>query len=238
MIVRKPDWQSDDGTVQLYHGDCLEVLPELEAGNVDVVVTDPPYGIGYKAHQYPNSVFDGVLHGDDKLFDPSPIVNLGVPTIIWGGNNFADKLPKGGWLCWDKRCGEDVDAVWGSPFELAWHSRPQVFKMKRLMHFGWHNADGPIKRVHPTQKPIALMQWCLSLVVDGRVCDPYMGSGTTGVACVNLGRRFIGIEIDRGYFDIAVKRIQQAFDDFALLAPLQQETQAEMFNAKCPTKTG
>lgn len=214
--MRAPDYTSPDGTVRLYCGDCLALLPEMEAWSVDAVVTDPPYGINYEASRYRNALHSGVILGDDQDFDPSPILAVGVPSILWGANNYAERLPRGGWLCWDKRCLEEADRIHGSPFELAWHSDCHKFKMLRLQHCAAVNADGYGRRVHPTQKPIALMEWCLGFVPDGVVLDPFMGSGTTGVACIRTGRKFIGIEKEPRYFDIAVKRIERAFEDQAL----------------------
>lgn len=228
--MKQPDYISPDGTVTLYCGDCLDILPGLAAGSVDAVVTDPPYGINYEASRYRHALHAGVLHGDDGDFDPSSIVYLRVPSVIWGGNNFSQRLPRGGWLCWDKRTNEAADKILGSPFELAWCSDRQKFLIIRLQHGGAINADGPVPREHPTQKPVRLMEWCISLVPGVVVLDPYMGSGTTGVACVRTGRKFIGIEIERRYFDIAVKRIERAFEDQALFKqPGPAHTQGEMF---------
>jgi len=203
-----PYWRSDCGRHTLYHGDCLAILPHLSG--VDCVVTDPPYGIGYEPSRYRNAVFSKIIHGDDSAFDPSIILSLGVDCLVWGGNNFADKLPRGGWLCWDKRTNEDADKILGSPFEMAWTTRETTFKMLRCMHGGVVNADGNTARVHPTQKPIRVMIWCLGFVKGETVLDPFAGSGTTGVACAMTGRRFIGIEIDEGYCAIAKRRIEEA----------------------------
>ena len=209
-----PTWESEG--VQLFLGDCLEVLPTL--GSADAVVTDPPYGLEYDPQRYnrstgTDSIFTAI-EGDDAEFDPRPWLNF--PTcLLWGANNYTQHLPRAGWLCWDKRCTPKADKIFGSPFELAWFRAPKrerVFKIARIQHGGVINADGTnVKRVHPTQKPIALMLWCLEVAKYPRtVFDPFMGSGTTGVACVKTGRKFIGIEIHEPYFEIAVKRISEA----------------------------
>jgi len=209
-----PTWQSGD--VQLYLGDCLQVLPTL--GSVDAIITDPPYGLDYDPQRYnasttTESVFLSI-EGDDAEFDPRPWLKF--PTcLLWGANNYTRHLPKAGWLCWDKRCNPNADRMFGSPFELAWFRAPErerVFKIARIQHGGVVNADGHnVKRLHPTQKPVALMDWCLTVADHPKlVLDPFMGSGTPGVACVKTGRRFIGIEIHKPYFEIAKKRIVEA----------------------------
>ena len=98
--------------VTLYQGDCLEILPTLEG--VDAVVTDPPYGIAYEASRYVGASFSGVMQGDDSDFDPRTLLALNKPTIIWGANNFSDRLPRGGWIVWDKRCCVEADRAFGS----------------------------------------------------------------------------------------------------------------------------
>jgi len=198
--------------VTLYQGDCRDVLSEV--GKVDAVISDPPYGINYEASRYAGSQFKGVLKGDEKDFDPSLLLTLHVPaTVIWGGNNFSDKLPRGGWFVWDKRCSEEADRMLGSPFELAWVSDKSKFRMKRLKHAGYIHADGgKVGRVHPTQKPIELMAWCMEQVKVPRgaiVIDPYMGSGSTGMACMRTFRNFIGIEIDPIHFETSVRRLRK-----------------------------
>ena len=192
--------------IDIYLGDCRDILPSLP--KVDLVLTDPPYGIDLKNT---NPIYkDSAIYGDEEDFDPTfllPFENL----IIWGANNFAHKLPKGGWLCWDKRCNEIADKAIGSPFELAWINKPSMFKIKRLQHGGFINADVPNqKRFHPTQKPIDLMMWCIELLDNPQtILDPFMGSGTTLRAAKDLGRKAIGIEIEEKYCEIAVSRLRQ-----------------------------
>ena len=133
--------------------------------------------------------------------------------IAFGANNYPEQLPhRGRWLCWDKRTIDGAaDAMLGSPFELAWINRTTGYgRIFRLLHGGVVNADGG-KRVHPTQKPIALMEWCLGFLPDARtILDPFMGSGTTLVACQRMGRSGTGIELDPDYFAIACKRVDEA----------------------------
>ena len=131
-------------------------------------------------------------------------------SVIWGANNFSDKMPVGGWLVWDKRCGESADRMFGSPFELAWTSRRTTFKFKRLQHGGAVNADGHgVRRVHPTQKPVELMRWCISLFSTARtIVDPYAGSGTTLIADMIEGRKAVGIELDEKYCEVAAARLE------------------------------
>ena len=200
------------GDCTLYRADCREVLPLLP--KVDAVVTDPPYGIGYDPKQYDGAFSAGIV-GDAVAFDPAFLLGIQGRKIFWGANNYADKLPRGGWLVWDKRCSDAADRILGSPFELAWTDNAKTYRIARILHAGKLNADGmheQLARVHPTQKPIKLMQWCLEQLPDARtILDPFMGSGTTGVACVKLGRKFIGIEIEPKYFEISCKRIEQAY---------------------------
>ena len=200
------------GTATLYFGDCLEILPTLE--RVDAVIADPPYGINYEASRYPGALFDGIIAGDELCVDVTPL--LVFPRVaIWGANNFANTLPAGGWLCWDKRCMESADKMMGSPFELAWVNDRQKFKMKRLQHGGCVNADGDESRLHPTQKPVAIMAWSMDVVktpTGATVLDPFMGSGTTGIACLRTGRNFIGIEIDPKHYATACERIAREID--------------------------
>lgn len=189
------------GDCRLILGDCLEVMPTLDP--VDAVVTDPPYGIGInKSQRLSVSRGFGSDTWDESPADLSWLLPMGVPSIVWGGNYF-DLPPTRAPLVWDKNnAGRDF-----ADFEMAWTNLDMV---ARRIIFRPMNMDGG--KVHPTQKPIAVMQWCLGFVHDAQtILDPFMGSGTTGVACVKLGRKFIGIELDEGYFDIACKRIEKAY---------------------------
>jgi DNA modification methylase len=194
------------GDATLYLGDCGDVLPSL--GRVDAVVTDPPYGIGQdggrghrkrsRARVQEKRSWDATRPAPD-VFDR--LLGMSDEQIIWGGNYFADLLPPTmGWLYWSKLIGGDF-----SDGELAWTSRNRALK-----EFSHRKTNSEME--HPTQKPIELMRWCLGFVPNARlVLDPFMGSGTTGVACANLGRRFIGIEREPAYFDIACRRIEEAY---------------------------
>lgn len=191
------------GAATLYCGDCLEILPELSG--VDAVITDPPYGIGFAAQPTKWQRRAGKLpeSWDDKTVDLVPsLVTLADCVVIWGGN-YYELPPRRGWLSWFK---PDAPPSMAS-FELAWTSRDQ-----NARQFSCSISQTNPERVgHPTQKPVALMCWCIDAVNAGDlVLDPFMGSGTTGVACMNLGRKFIGIEIEPKYFDLACRRIEDA----------------------------
>jgi site-specific DNA-methyltransferase (adenine-specific) len=225
----QPTWQTDDGSVQLYLGDCREILPTLEAGSVDAVVTDPPYGISYDAShdKYKNGIGRRECTWDKEPFDPAPILALEVPTILWGGNCFSSRLPDhAGWLCWRKTVRNDAD-IRQADMELAWTNCVQRSRTFQHLWIGaYRDSESGIQNVHPTQKPIAVMIWCVKLLPGAtKILDSYMGSGTTGVACIRTGRRFIGIEIDPGYFAIAVKRIEDELNRQPLFAEQEQEKQ-------------
>ena len=204
------------GDCRLLLGDCLEILPLL--GKVDAVVTDPPYGICHKSGGGTGGKWNSVRHhgvtiaGDDRPFDPAPFLSLAVPVVMWGANFFSDKLPGAGWLIWDKRPGIEDMVFNRSDAELAYFSGTKTVKTIRHL---WHGIcrDSEVgEHWHPTQKPVAVMQTCIGYLPKAQtILDPFMGSGTTGVACVKLGRKFIGIEIDPGYFDIACERIRKAY---------------------------
>jgi DNA modification methylase len=193
-------------SVKLICGDCLDVLPGLASGSVDAVVTDPPYGIGI-ARSHRLVVEKGWAAGewDDVPLDQSAIdllVGLAPNVIIWGGNYYR-MPPTRGYLVWDK----DNDGRDFGECEYAWTTLDSV---SRIFRYRPQNMDGG--KVHPTQKPIALMKWCVEKISrpGDTILDPYMGSGTTGIACAQLGRNFIGIEKDPHYFAIAERRIRAA----------------------------
>ena len=136
------------------------------------------------------------------------MLKISSSAIIWGGNYFTDKLPQGNfWLVWDK---ENTMPTF-SDCELAWSNIPKN-SVKRLVYRQNGCMSKEKERFHPTQKAIGVMQWCLTHIPDAKtILDPFMGSGTTGVACAKMGRQFIGIELDEDYFDIACKRIEEAY---------------------------
>ena len=211
----------DDFINKVICGDCLKILSEIPDGAVDAVITDPPYGINLdttnknqhrsvlaKAKDYPKIV------GDDKPFDPNQLIKrfFNKPMFLFGANNYHRSLPQsGGWLIWDKTGGgrhfnDNADA------ELAWSN---VTNTPRMFHHMWHgmmkDSERQDQRQHPTQKPVALMAWIISKWTkpDDLILDPYAGSGSTLVACKQLGRRYIGIEISPEYCRIAEDRLRQ-----------------------------
>lgn len=222
------------GDCRLLLGDCLEILPTL--GKVDAVVTDPPYGIGEarndnasrsclaQSKAYTKSDWDDI---------PATAIHMALMRevskrqIIFGGNYFEGLGPTSCWLVWDKQNGENDFA----DCELAWTNLP---KAVRRIYWRWHGMirKGNDVREHPTQKPVGVMEWCMGhLPADAEtILDPFMGSGTTGIACVKLGRKFIGIEIDEGYFEIACKRIRDAYaqPDMFVSQPFEQPKQEKM----------
>ena len=225
------------GDATLYHGDCLEILPTCRASleTADAVVTDPVYGNSYKVNRkrtrasglnwkalHPEQQVDPEWQdiSDDVPFDPTRW--LAFPEVIlWGSNHYAEHLPNAScWLVWDKKCDGTPDNF--SDCELAYTNlkgpvRKFAHLWRGLVRAGKENvSNGP--KVHPWQKPEALMTWCVNMTKGETILDPFMGSGTTGVACANLGRKFIGIEIERKYFDIACERIEAAYAQGRLFA--------------------
>ena len=199
------------GDATLYLGDCREILPTL--GKVDAVVTDPPYGIGWMTPCSPKRPKSGwTVHGDDQPFDPSPWLQW--PCVLWGANHYASRLPNAaGWLVWDKR--HNMPSNDQSDVELAFCN---VGGSARIFRKTWNGGgsllaeNGPERAIHPTQKPVAVMAWCMGFLPDAEtILDPFMGSGTTGVAAIKLGRKFVGIEIEPKYFDIACRRVEEAW---------------------------
>jgi DNA modification methylase len=236
------------GDCRLILGDCREVLPTL--GKVDAVVTDPPYGIGIAAtgtvgatgrngsghrlgarsvKQYAASDWDR----NGLSVEQWALIKAIAPVwIIWGGNHLSDVLgSSAGMLVWDKKCQNGWDDTF-SELEVAWTNA--ITRAKGFRHL-WAGAIRASEhtanvREHPTQKPIALMEWCLGYVPSAQtILDPFVGSGTTGVACVLQGRKFIGIEREPSYFDIACRRIEQAYKQPRLFTePVQKPVQPSL----------
>ena len=215
------------GNATLYHGDCREILPSLP--KVDLVLTDPPYGIGadkgkkgaisfngskpIERAYYPENNWDNQRPEAELILS---VVATGDSVVLWGGNYFADVLPAmGRWLWWDK-C--QTMPSYGDG-ELAWTNFKQTTPKKFVYANNKIFADR-VERHHPTQKPLPLMEWCINLApkTTSTVADPFAGSGTTGVACANMGKTFYGIERERKYFDIACERIERAYAQQRLFA--------------------
>lgn len=193
----KPYYERDGITI--YHGDCREILPSIKA---DVVVTDPPYGIGFAAQ--PTKWQRRAGHKPEAWDDERPALGmalLAAPTqCIWGGNYFI-LPPSRGWLAWTK---PDAPPSMGS-VELAWTNLD-----RNARHISCSVGETNPERVgHPTQKPLRVMTWCVAAMPPGSILDPFMGSGTTLVAAKLEGRKAIGIEIEERYCEIAAKRLAQ-----------------------------
>ena len=209
--------------VTLYNADCLDVLPILTG--VDAVISDPPYGMKYKrAGNSKNSisstgkVWTEAIIGDDIPFDPTPWVKW--PCAFTGAHWFYDRLPAGGTIhTWDKR--GPYDAIDQADCDQIWCS---LRKPSRKLECVWRGlcrkteVNDPI--IHPTQKPVMVMAWMmerLEVAAGATVLDPYMGSGTTGIACLQTGRNFVGIEIDPEHFKTACARLERECNQGALL---------------------
>lgn len=203
--------------ITIYHGDCREILPHVTA---DVVVTDPPYGIGEARGK--NKTRGGVCPATDygvAAWDDAPIdapllglvLSAAPHTCIFGGNYYA-LPPTSCWLVWDKdNTGDFADC------ELAWTNWKMAVRRIRYRWNGMLQEPGlpKEKRQHPTQKPMPVIKWVLGLAPStGTVLDPFMGSGTTLVAAKQLGRKAIGIELEERYCEIAAKRLAQEVFDF------------------------
>lgn len=214
------------GNATLYLADCMDVLPLLP--RVDAVITDPPYGIGYvhggggkgttpyliankaktKAAGHCRAIY-----GDDEPFDPSPFLFADF-VMMFGADHFRARLPDGGtFIAWDKSCGVGPQDSFADA-EFAWCSA----RIKRnVVRYLWKGVvsekageEGGL-RYHPTMKPQGLMRWCVEQAGDASVIfDPFMGSGSTGVAAVRMGKKFIGCEIDEKHFAVACRRIEDA----------------------------
>jgi site-specific DNA-methyltransferase (adenine-specific) len=222
----------EHGGITIYHGDCREILPSLAYARAELV-TDPPYGIGWqtdytslrdgkngeKGYGYMRKKHDPIV-GDSEPFDPTHLLSFD-RAVIWGANNFSDKLPRGSWLVWDKRADNghallaDAEVAWKSTgsgvfiFDYCWHG------FARPSEPGTRDAGGRCITFHPTQKPVALMRWSIKkLGAKGTIVDPYCGSGPTLIAAKNLGLEAIGIEIEEKYCEIAAKRLSQEVFDF------------------------
>lgn len=188
------------GNATLMLGDCRDILPTL--GKVDAVVTDPPYGIGIAAN--PVRQAHQPMDWDNEVAEASlirAVVDASGDAILWGGNYFS-LPPAQCLLIWDKLQPHDFSLAM---IEAAWTTLKKPAKMFRYSVTSY-------SKEHPTQKPLPLMKWCIGHLPDTAktILDPFMGSGTTGVAAVQMGRSFIGIEREPVYFEAACRRIREA----------------------------
>lgn len=211
------------GDATIYLGDCRELLTTL--GHVDALVTDQPYGMNYtiNARSWQNEGLDalkpfkmekrGPIVGDEQAFDPAPFLTF--PKVaFFGANKCAHALPQGGrWIVWDKRRDSKPDDH--SDCELVWTNRPGADRIHRqkwrgIVREGEENCSRS-RKLHPNQKPVALMTFVLEQIGAKRgdvIFDPFMGSGSTGVAAIRMGMKFVGIEIDASHFEIALQRLR------------------------------
>jgi len=198
------------GGQTLLLGDCREIVGALE---FDAVLADPPYGIRHRRGAYASRKWRAHtasrrIAGDSRPFDPTAWIKW--PCILWGANHFAGQLPHGRWLMWDKTLGAGAGDF--SEFEVAWQSCKGADRIFRHMWMGiQRESEHGAPRLHPRQKPVALMEWCLGFLPNAQtILDPFAGSGSALVACQRLGRHGIGIEIDEDYFNLACRRVEEA----------------------------
>jgi DNA modification methylase len=222
MTPPTPYYEQDG--IQIFHADCRNVLPALDPGSVDLVLTDPPYGISLDTANHrrkrtalaPANDYDPVFL-DDMAFDPAPLMAYR-RLILFGANHFASRLPESAsWLVWDKTAGLQSDRPLGfndnADAELIWTNLPGPVRVLKHQWIGMMKAtERDEARLHPTQKPVALMTWLVGHFTKpgDLVLDPYMGSGPIAKACQMTGRRYIGIEIHEPYVQRAVQRLAQS----------------------------
>ena len=220
------------GDATLYQGDCMDILPML--GRVDAVITDPPYGMNIAARGTVGTSKKAIAKDYGKSdWDKFPPPDYLIDTLremsdwqaFFGGNYFT-LPPTSCWLVWDKlNTGGFADC------ELVWTNWP---KAVRRLQWRWNGMirQGNEARYHPTQKPLEVMKWVIELCPKSEtILDPFMGSGTTGLAAIQLGRKFIGIEREEKYFNIAVKRIEQAYAQGQLFEPERTKHEQTSFAA-------
>lgn len=217
--------------VKLMLGDCLDVLPTLSG--IDAVVSDPPYGMNWNTDSRRFSKGNTGLWdlkgagrdrpriiGDSAPFSPDTWVSF-PKVVLWGANHYAARLPTGTTLVWVKK-RDEMFGTFLSDAEIAWmRGGHGVYCFRRNFATPTRRKEGGGEAAHPNQKPVALMRWCierLKLKPGSTILDPYMGSGTTGVAAVELGFNFIGVEIDPTHFATAERRIEAARNSTPLFA--------------------
>jgi len=202
-----------DELVRVIHGDCRKVLRTLPLAEIDCILTDPPYGIrartdyrSSRGRRFPRII------GDDRPFEPAPWL-IFPKVVLFGANHFSQWLPpSAAWFVWDRRDGVTTNCQ--ADCELAWTNLPGTARIFRHLWSGFVKAsERGQRRVHPTQKPVALMEWCIDRIKPRMILDPFMGSGTTLVAAKRKGIPAIGIEISKRYCHEAVKRLKAECQD-------------------------
>ena len=224
MMTNLPTPYYDQDGITIYHADCRDILPLLEPGSVDLVLTDPPYGIGLK---------ENGRHGYNWNIVGDANQEIGQIVLGWAASRdvatvtfAAPRKPwPGEWrqlLVWDKGGavggGGDIETCWKFSWELIQVARTGILNGRRdeaVLRFpvGQRNYHD-----HPAQKPVELVQYLLGKVGGTTILDPFMGSGTTLRAAKDLGRKAIGIEIEERYCEIAVKRLAQQVLPFEMVA--------------------
>jgi len=222
--VTLPKPYYDHGGITLYCGDCREILPQL--GRFDLLLTDPPYGVNIDTDNSARdlrqrvsraNIWRSLQHapvaGDDEPFDPGHLVAPAAARILWGANNYSSRLPDSPcWLAWDRKCGRTGETT-QTDAELAavFGCRLTTVRVFRHLWSGYQrDSENRGGSLHPTQKPVALMSWCLGFFPDAKtIIDPYMGSGPVAKACKDRGLRYVGIELVEKYCEIAAKRLAQ-----------------------------
>ena len=210
MPLPEPYFQRDGITI--YHADCADILPSIDPATVDLLLTDPPYGINHDTDytRFTRGAAEQSSHerivNDARRFDPRPIASRYRRAILFGANAFSDKLPLGSWIVWDKRPPSGAKNVM-SDAEVAWFGSGHGVYVFSHFWDGFNRASERATAFHPTQKPVALMRWIIDRWTEpgDLVLDPYMGSGPIAQACLELGRRYIGIEIVEDYCKVTVE---------------------------------
>ena len=206
---------------KVIHGDCLDVMPTISDKSIDLIVTDPPYGVGISGGgSVGGGSYRGKVHsmGDFAKWDSvrlgreyfDEILRIGKKVIVWGGNYYTDYLPPSrGWLVWYKRDGLPKRTF--ADCELAWTSMDINSSVFNCRWDGFIRDSKESKTGHPTQKALMIFEWCINEFTENgdTVFDPFAGSGTTAIACINTGRNYILIEKEKEYYDIINKRISE-----------------------------
>lgn len=239
------------GNATLHLGDCHALVGAGAIGHCDACITDPPYGIKNKPQSgYDTRSLKGIklsrhrwaqIEGDDADFDPAwlfPPVSLFRKMVLWGANHYASRLPcSAAWIIWDKRGGVSRDD--NADCEMAWTNFKGIARVhtqlwKGICRSGEENIAVSGAKLHPHQKPVALLDYCIELAklqAGERVFDPYMGSGSCGVAAIRRGLHYVGCETDEGYFETACRRIEEAHRQPRLFAEaIPKIVQPSMFD--------